>query len=318
MTDIEAQIKERQLASAVLMIRPTRFQNNPLTAESNSFMVEPDASPAAQQALARKEFEALVAALRDVGVDVYVYDDTPEPHTPDSVFPNNWVSLHADGRVVLYPMEAENRRTERRLDIIESLDRDHGFFVRDVVDLSHHEQEGHFLEGTGSMVLDRVNRIAYACLSSRTHLDVLGDFAQRMDYEVIAFDAVDRDGVPIYHTNVLMSVGESIAVVCEEALVDEDQRQAVLDSLRGTGHRILPISYAQLEAFAGNMMELCNAAGEAVVAMSQQAYNSLNQQQKDILQANGHIVASPIDNIELSAGGSVRCMLAEIHLPRSQ
>lgn len=318
MTDIEAQIKERQLASAVLMIRPTRFQNNPLTAESNSFMVEPDASPAAQQALARKEFEALVAALRDVGVDVYVYDDTPEPHTPDSVFPNNWVSLHADGRVVLYPMEAENRRTERRLDIIESLDRDHGFFVRDVVDLSHHEQEGHFLEGTGSMVLDRVNRIAYACLSSRTHLDVLGDFAQRMDYEVIAFDAVDRDGVPIYHTNVLMSVGESIAVVCEEALVDEDQRQAVLDSLRGTGHRILSISYAQLEAFAGNMMELCNAAGEAVVAMSQQAYNSLNQQQKDILQANGHIVASPIDNIELSAGGSVRCMLAEIHLPRSQ
>ncbi len=318
MTDIEAQIKERQLASAVLMIRPTRFQNNPLTAESNSFMVEPDASPAAQQALARKEFEALVAALRDVGVDVYVYDDTPEPHTPDSVFPNNWVSLHADGRVVLYPMEAENRRTERRLDIIESLDRDHGFFVRDVVDLTHHEQEGHFLEGTGSMVLDRVNRIAYACLSSRTHLDVLGDFAQRMDYEVIAFDAVDRDGVPIYHTNVLMSVGESIAVVCEEALVDEDQRQAVLDSLRGTGHRILSISYAQLEAFAGNMMELCNAAGEAVVAMSQQAYNSLNQQQKDILQANGHIVASPIDNIELSAGGSVRCMLAEIHLPRSQ
>ena len=318
MTDIEAQIKERQLASAVLMIRPTRFQNNPLTAESNSFMVEPDASPAAQQALARKEFEALVAALRDVGVDVYVYDDTPEPHTPDSVFPNNWVSLHADGRVVLYPMEAENRRTERRLDIIESLDRDHGFFVRDVVDLTHHEQEGHFLEGTGSMVLDRVNRIAYACLSSRTHLDVLGDFAQRMDYEVIAFDAVDRDGVPIYHTNVLMSVGESIAVVCEEALVDEDQRQAVLDSLRGTGHRILSISYAQLEAFAGNMMELCNAAGEAVVAMSQQAYNSLNQQQKDILQANGHIVASPIDNIELSAGGSVRCMLAEIHLPRSR
>ncbi len=318
MTDIEAQIKEQQLASAVLMIRPTRFQNNPLTAESNSFMVEPDASPAAQQALARKEFEALVAALRDVGVDVYVYDDTPEPHTPDSVFPNNWVSLHADGRVVLYPMEAENRRTERRLDIIESLDRDHGFFVRDVVDLSHHEQEGHFLEGTGSMVLDRVNRIAYACLSSRTHLDVLGDFAQRMDYEVIAFDAVDRDGVPIYHTNVLMSVGESIAVVCEEALVDEDQRQAVLDSLRGTGHRILSISYAQLEAFAGNMMELCNAAGEAVVAMSQQAYNSLNQKQKDILQANGHIVASPIDNIELSAGGSVRCMLAEIHLPRSQ
>ena len=318
MTDIEAQIKERQLASAVLMIRPTRFQRNPLTAESNRFMVEPDASPAAQQSLARTEFEALAAALREAGIDVYIYDDTPEPHTPDSVFPNNWVSLHADGRVVLYPMEAENRRTERRLDIIESLDRDHGFFVRDVVDLSHHEQQGHFLEGTGSMVLDRVNRIAYACLSSRTHLDVLGDFAQRMDYEVIAFDAVDRGGVPIYHTNVLMSVGESIAIVCEEALVHQDQRQAVLDSLRSTGHTILPISYAQLEAFAGNMMELCNAAGEAVVAMSQQAYNSLNQQQKDILRANGHIVASPIDNIELSAGGSVRCMLAEIHLPRSQ
>lgn len=298
------------------MIRPTRFESNPLTAVSNAFQEEPDASPLEQQQLALREFDALVAELQQAGIRTCVYSDTREPHTPDSVFPNNWVTLHADGRVVLYPMEAENRRTERRLDVIESLERDHGFQIREIVDLSHHEQAGRFLEGTGSLVLDRIHHIAFACLSSRTHLDVLGDFSQRLGYDVIAFEAVDRDGVPVYHTNVMMNVGEALAVVCTVSIADEQQRTAVVDGLRSTGREILDIDHDQLESFAGNMLELRNDSGERVVAMSRQAYDSLRRDQVRLLEGNGRVVASAIDNIELSAGGSVRCMLAEIHLPR--
>ncbi len=308
---------ESQLASSVLMIRPTRFQSNPQTADSNAFQTEPDASPAEQQRAALPEFEGLVSALRGAGVDVVVFDDTPEPHTPDSVFPNNWVSFHADGTVVIYPMEAENRRGERRMDIIDRLGTELGFQVREVVDLSHHEANGHFLEGTGSMVLDRVNRIAYACLSSRTHLDVLGDFAQRMDYDVVAFEAVDRDGVPIYHTNVLMNVGERLAVICDGAISRDEQRKAVLERLEATGHEIISLSFDQLLAFAGNMLELRAADGVPVIAMSRRAWNSLSEEQRAVCEANGRIVTAAIDDIEDSAGGSVRCMLAEIHLPKS-
>ena len=308
---------ESQLASSVLMIRPTRFQSNPQTADSNAFQTEPDASPAEQQRAALPEFEGLISALRGAGVDVVVFDDTPEPHTPDSVFPNNWVSFHADGTVVIYPMEAENRRGERRLDIIDRLGTELGFQVREVVDLSHHEANGHFLEGTGSMVLDRVNRVAYACLSSRTHLDVLGDFAQRMDYDVVAFEAVDRDGVPIYHTNVLMNVGERLAVICDGAISRDEQRKAVLERLEATGHEIISLSFDQLLAFAGNMLELRAADGVPVIAMSRRAWNSLSEEQRAVCEANGRIVTAAIDDIEDSAGGSVRCMLAEIHLPKS-
>ena len=298
------------------MIRPKRFQSNPQTAESNAFQTEPDASPGEQQEAALAEFESLVSALRDAAIDVHVFDDTSEPHTPDSVFPNNWVSFHADGTVVLYPMEAENRRGERRPDIVERLDAEFGFEVRQVVDLSSHEADGQFLEGTGSMVLDRVNRIAYACLSSRTHLDVLGDFAQRMDYEVVAFDAVDRDGVPIYHTNVLMNVGEKLAVICADAIPREDQRKAVLERLESTAHEIVLLDFGQLEAFAGNMLELRATDGVRVLAMSRRALDSLDREQRARLEVNGRVVAVSIDDIEDSAGGSVRCMLAEIHLPR--
>lgn len=298
------------------MIRPTRFQSNPQTADSNAFQARPDASPDEQQRAALAEFEGLVSALRGAGIDVLVFDDTSEPHTPDSVFPNNWVSFHGDGTVVLYPMEAENRRGERRLDIIECLDAELGFQVREVVDLSPHEADGLFLEGTGSMVLDRANRIAYACLSSRTHLDVLGDFAQRMDYEVVAFDAVDRDGVPIYHTNVLMNVGETLAVVCADAIPRDEQRAAVLERLEATGHEVVLIDFDQLEAFAGNMLELRAADGVPVIAMSQRAWDSLDAKQKTSIEGNGRIAVAAIDDIEDSSGGSVRCMLAEVHLPR--
>ena len=306
---------ESQLATRVLMIRPARFESNPLTAESNRFQGRSDLAPDQQQTAALAEFEGLVRALQEAGIDVIVIDDTPEPQTPDSIFPNNWISMHADGRIVLYPMEAENRRTERRADVIEHLSEDLGLQVKEVVDLTAHEDAGHYLEGTGSMVLDRVNRIAYACLSSRTHLDPLGDFAQRMDYQVVAFEAVDRGGVPIYHTNVLMNVGEKVAVICDEAITNSEQRAAVLGQLRDSGHDVISLSYAQLEAFAGNMLELRNRSGERVVAMSTQAFESLNDRQLEKLRANGRIVTAPIQTIELSAGGSVRCMLAEVHLP---
>jgi len=308
---------ESQLASTVLMIRPVRFESNPLTAASNRFQGKALASARDQQEAALREFDGLAAALRDQGINVIVVEDTPEPHTPDSIFPNNWVSFHADGRVVLYPMEAENRRTERRMDVVDSLDADYGYTVSEVVDLSHHEQAGHYLEGTGSMVLDRVNHIAYACTSSRTQLDVLGDFAQRLGYDVVAFDAVDKDGSEIYHTNVLMSIGETLALICDEAIPREEQRAAVLQRLRDTGHELISLSYAQLYAFAGNMLELRTSDGERLVAMSQQAFDSLTDEQQSLLHNNGKVLSVAIDNIEASAGGSVRCMLAEIHLPRS-
>ena len=309
---------ESQIASSVLMIRPARFESNPLTADSNRFQGKTSATPEKQHAAALREFDGLVRKLREQGVEVIVVDDTAEPHTPDSIFPNNWVSFHADGRVVLYPMEASNRRTERRLDIVESLGSEHDFHVSEIIDLSHHESNGQYLEGTGSMVLDRVNRIAYACLSTRTQLDVLGDFAQRMDYDVVAFDAVDREGVPIYHTNVLMNIGETVAVICSEAIARDDQREAVLERLRDTGHEIVTLNYDQLDAFAGNMLELRSTAGTRLIAMSQQALESLAESQLAVLQANGGILSTPIDTIEGSAGGSVRCMLAEIHLPHRQ
>ena len=306
---------ESQLASTVLMIRPTRFESNPLTAASNRFQGRSDATPEEQQQAALREFDALADALREADITVVAVDDTPEPHTPDSIFPNNWVSFHADGRVVLYPMEATNRRTERRTDIIDLLTDDFGFQVAEILNMTEHENSGHFLEGTGSMVLDRVNKIAYACLSSRTQLDPLGDFAQRMGYEVVAFDAVDREGIPIYHTNVLMNVGESVAVICDAAITRDDQRHAVLARLEESGHSVMSLNYEQLDAFAGNMLELRNKKGARVIAMSDRAWNSLHKDQRASLRANGEVVTSNINNIEDSAGGSVRCMLAEIHLP---
>lgn len=307
--------KESQLAPAVLMIRPARFESNPETADSNRFQGRSGVSPEEQHAAAIREFEELAVVLEACGIRVLRFDDTLEPHTPDAIFPNNWVSFHADGTVILYPMEAPSRRQERRLDIIESLVSDYGYLVRQVIDLSHHEQAGHFLEGTGSMVLDRPNRTAYACLSTRTHLDPLGEFAQRMDYDIVAFDATDNAGTPIYHTNVLMNIGEEIAVICDEAISKADQRKSVLDQLVQTGREIVSINYEQLESFAGNMLELKSESHGRIVAMSGSARQSLNRMQREILEANATIVSAPIDIIEQSAGGSVRCMLAEVHLP---
>jgi hypothetical protein len=306
---------ESQLTSTVLMIRPVRFESNPHTAASNRFQGKSQLDAQEQQDAALKEFDSLAAMLGEAGIDVVVVDDTSEPHTPDSIFPNNWVSFHANGKVVLYPMEAENRRVERRVDIIDRLSSEFGFQVAEVIDLTPHEAGGQFLEGTGSMVLDRINRVAYACQSSRTQLEPLGEFAQLMDYEVVTFDAVDSDGAAIYHTNVMMNIGEELAVICDEAIAREDQRAAVMQSLQESGREVLSLTSNQMEAFAGNMLELRTSSGKRMIAMSQQAMDSLTDMQRDRLQHNGTILTASIDTIEAAAGGSVRCMLAEVHLP---
>ncbi|HKU17143.1 MAG TPA: arginine deiminase-related protein [Steroidobacteraceae bacterium] len=307
---------ELQSTADILMIRPVRFGSNPETLESNRFQTAQSELAAGAQLAAAAEFDGLAAALRAAGVNVHVFEDTPEPHTPDSLFPNNWVSFHADGSVVLYPMLAPNRRAERRNDLLEALSARHGFRIRRVLDLTPHEGAGKFLEGTGSLVLDRVHRIAYACVSPRTDLDVLGDFAQQLDYEVVAFEAVDAGGAPIYHTNVLMCIGTRFAAVCS-ACIREDERAAVLDALRTTGHTLVDLSMEQLGAFAGNMLELRSARSGHVVAMSSRALDSLSPQQRGLIEQHaGPIVAAPIPTIETLGGGSVRCMLAEIHLQR--
>lgn len=308
---------DRQTAADVMMIRPVAFAGNPQTQPSNSFQqCDAGAIDAANQAAALREFEGLAAALAQAGVAVHAFDDTIEPHTPDSIFPNNWVSFHADGSVVLYPMLAENRRLERRLDLLEALSAKHGFHATRVIDLTRHEQAGRYLEGTGSLVLDRIHRVAYACVSPRTDLDVLGDFAQQLDYDIVAFEAHDAGGAAIYHTNVLMSVGERFAAVCADA-IREDERAAVLDQLRGTGRAVVELTLEQMAAFAGNMLELGSSLTGAVLAMSERARDALTTAQRETLQSSaGPIIAAPIPTIEKLGGGSVRCMLAEVHLPR--
>ena len=308
---------EKQLARAVLMIRPVAFRSNPQTADSNQFQRDPGVvDPLLEQRAAAVQFQGLVDTLRAAGIGVVVEPDLPTPETPDSIFPNNWVSFHADGTVVIYPMMAPNRRAEVRPDIIERLDRERGYRVDRVVDMTGHTVAGQYLEGTGSLVLDRRNRIAYAALSPRTTRAALTDFGQRMDYEIIAFEALDRDGQEIYHTNVMMSLGEGFAVICYETIPDRSQRQAVLLRLEETGHEIISIDRDQMRSFLGNCLQLEAADGSRVIAMSRQAEDALTPAQTTRLRRHGRIVSSPIHDIERSAGGSVRCMLAEIHLPR--
>ncbi|MCI0433792.1 MAG: arginine deiminase-related protein [Gemmatimonadetes bacterium] len=299
------------------MIRPARFGSNPATAASNRFQFQDTGVPPHEaQSRALAEFEGVAAALAGAGVEVCVVDDTPEPAKPDAVFPNNWVSFHADGTVVLYPMLAESRRQERREEILSRLVREHGFRITRTIDLSWHERDERYLEGTGSLVLDRPNRLAFACLSPRTHLDALGDFAQQLDYEVVSFDAVDACGVPIYHTNVLLCLGESFAVLCGATIRDESRRAALLRIIAGSGHDTLDITLEQMTAFAGNMLELRSRGGEPIVVLSARALDALTREQRSRLEHHGRLLVVSIPTIERYGGGSVRCMLAEVHLPR--
>ncbi|WP_437883806.1 citrulline utilization hydrolase CtlX [Pseudomonas sp. LRF_L74] len=303
-----------QTTSSVLMVRPANFSFNPDTADNNPF--QHDDLPAAQvQRQALEEFDGYVAALREHGIEVLVVQDTPEPHTPDSIFPNNGFSTHADGTLVLYPMQGENRRLERGKPIFQALD---GFQISKRIDLSAHEQQSRFLEGTGSLVLDREARIAYACRSIRTHDALLDEFAKRLGYRVQAFDAVDRQGVPIYHSNVMMSVGSRLALVCLVSLPDDAQRERLRNGLEASGKQVMALSWDQLEQFAGNMLELHDASGQPLLVMSRSAWRSLDDAQRTLIEAHARPLVVNIDTIERVGGGSARCMLAEIHLPRRE
>jgi hypothetical protein len=319
MPQSEKPAREPQSAAAVLMVRPARFGFNPQTAATNAFQSDAPAQPGSgrqgdAQELAEREFDRLAMSLSRAGIAVLVAEDTPSPAKPDAIFPNNWVSFHRDGTVVLYPMLAPNRRLERREEVVRQVTRQGGYRAARTVDLSHREAQGQFLEGTGSMVLDRANRLAYAALSPRTHLDVLGEFAQQLGYELVTFEALDAAAQPIYHTNVLMAIGAEFAVLCAETLPAE-QRSAVTERLRGTGHEVVPISRSQMQHFAGNLLELSTAAGR-VIALSAAAWRSFEPAQRRILERHGRIVAVDIPVIERLGGGGVRCMLAEIHLPK--
>ncbi len=308
--------QEPQSARTVLMVRPACFGFNPQTAASNAFQhTSAPGGGADMQRLVLLEFDALAEALQHAGVEVLIAFDTPLPEKPDAIFPNNWVSFHFDGTVALYPMLAPNRRVERRQDILEQVVRAGHFHVARTIDLTHREEEGKFLEGTGSVVLDRAHRVAYASLSPRTDLDVLGEFAQLLDYELVTFDAQDSAGRPVYHTNVVMAIGTRFAVICGEAIADVRRRGAVLDRLRAGGREPIEISMAQMIDFAGNCLEL-KPRGGPLIALSTTAWQSLDRAQRRALELNGLVILAAIPTIERVGGGGVRCMLAELHLPQ--
>ena len=304
-----------QTTSHLLMIRPVNFIFNAETAVNNAF--QSAASDVRTQEKALAEFEGLVQLLRDNGIDVTVINDTPEPYTPDSIFPNNWVSFHQEGVVCLYPMYAVNRRLERKRGVLEELEKKFAFL--DFRDFSGYEKEGLFLEGTGSMVLDRENKIAYACLSPRTDPTVLTDFCERMGYRPVVFSSVDATGAPIYHTNVMMCVADRYVVVCLDSLPVAAEREGLSATIQGSGKEIIEITLDQMNHFAGNMLQVHNAQGEKLLVMSSQAYESLTAAQVEKLGSYNRILHSPLTTIETNGGGSARCMLAEVHLaPSSQ
>lgn len=300
-----------QITNHLLMIRPVDFKFNEQTAGNNKFQVASTESDVQSQAL--KEFDGFVEILRKNDVDVTVVDDTLQPETPDSIFPNNWVSFHEDGSIYLYPMFSENRRLERRKEILEGLKEK--FEVNHVSDLSFYEMQYAFLEGTGSMVLDRVNKIAYACLSVRTDEEVLNNFCMLTGYEPVSFQAVDGTNFPIYHTNVMMCIGDRFAVICLDSIPDQEEKLAVTMSLSSSGKEVIEITLDQMNHFAGNMLQVANQSAESLLVMSEQAYLSLTKDQISSLEKYARIVHAPIYTIEKNGGGSARCMLAEIHLP---
>lgn len=298
------------------MIRPVRFGYNPETAVNNAFQQAPNEDAEVIQQKALEEFDGFVDLLRKNGVDITVVQDTATPHTPDSIFPNNWVSFHADGSIYLYPMFALNRRQERKASVLEAIGKK--FVVKTKHDLTGYENESGYLEGTGSMVLDRENKIAYACLSERTHPEVLESFCEISGYRPVAFYALDQEGKPIYHTNVMMCVADKYVVICFDALPDPTEKELVRSVILASGKEIIEIDLDQMNHFAGNMLQIANQDGEKLLVMSSQAFHSLHPAQVEKLSSYNRILHAPLDNIEANGGGSARCMMAEIHNPTLQ
>ena len=305
---------EYQRTDTIIMIEPVAFGFNAGTAVNNYFQQPNDQPEAVIQKLALEEFSAMVKLLQQKGMHVIVVKDTPEPHTPDSIFPNNVVSFEDEGRVILYPMFAENRRLERQKNFLHKLS-GHGITITKVVDITYHESNQRFLEGTGSMVLDRENKIAYAALSERTNKTLFELFCVEYGYQPICFSAFQSVGnhrLPVYHTNVMLCVADKFVVVCMESLDHKQERDLLITSFRKTGKEIIEISEKQMHSFAGNMLQVRNSANQLFLVMSKSAYDALDDKQINQLKSYNELIVVPVPTIEKYGGGSVRCMMLEV------
>ena len=308
-----------QTTNSILMIRPVAFRMNEQTAVNNYYQKVIDGLlPATVNAKAQQEFDAFVAKLKSVGVDVIVVEDTLNPDTPDSIFPNNWISFHENGDIALFPMFAENRRLERREDILDILE-EKGFIIENIMDYTSAEEDNFFLEGTGSILLDRANGKAYCALSSRADEELFIEFCEDFDLNPIIFEAfqtVNGERKLIYHTNVMMCIGETYAVICADSIDDKKERKMVIDSLKGDDKEVIYLTEDQVNNFAGNMLEVKGANDRRYLVMSSAAYKSLTKKQIAQLEEHVTILSSNLDTIEACGGGSTRCMMAEIFLPK--
>ena len=304
-----------QITDTILMIRPASFRANEETVATNFFQsTGTKTDPRSIQQAALNEFDHMVELLRQHKINVLVIDDTPTPVKPSAVFPNNWLSTSPEGIISVFPIYAPNRRAEKRDDILKMLAEK--FVVKDLQDWSEFEVEGKFLEGTGSMVMDHENKVIYTCYSPRTDVSMLEKFADANNYRAIIFLAIDKNGQPVYHTNVMMTLGENFAILCEEAIEEEWELIAVRQLLESSGHEVIRITKEQMHSFAGNMLQVKNSEGEKFLLMSQTAFDSLTEEQKEELAARSKLLPAPIPIIEKTEGGSVRCMIAEIFLER--
>lgn len=302
-----------QATNNIMLVRPAKFSFNTQTANSNAFQTKVEDSPEQLNKKASEEFETFASILKSKGINVLIIDDTEFPVKPDAIFPNNWVSFHVDGTVVLYPMNAANRQAERRPDILEKLKEQ--FSINKILDFSYYEKENKFLEGTGSIIFDHDNKIAYACISPRTDKDIFLEVCHQLKYKAICFSSHDEKGMEIYHTNVMMCIAKKYAVICLDSIINKNEREFVTQSLLKTGHKIIDISFSQLKNFAGNMLELKTKDDESILVMSESAYNSLTPVQTDEIKKYSEIVSLNVNTIEKTGGGSARCMIAEIFLP---
>ena len=306
-----------QTTNTVLMVEPIAFGYNAETAENNYFQVEQKETDIQQKALS--EFKNFVEKLQAKGINVITVKDTIDPHTPDSIFPNNWVSFHQDGKVVLYPMFASNRRVERREDIIETI-KNEGFSVSEIDDWSLPEVQGHYLEGTGSMIFDHDHKIAYGSVSLRLDENLFKEFCEKYGFKPVVFHSyqtVENERLPIYHTNVMMCVADQFVVICLDCIDDELEREKVQEVIKSTNKEIIEISEDQLQQFAGNMLQVQNNQGEKFLVMSETAYKSLNSEQVSNIEKYCEIIHADLNTIEVNGGGSARCMLAEVFLPKN-
>lgn len=310
----------QQITNTILMVRPIGFRMNEQTAVNNYYQkIIDNILPETVNIKAQQEFDDYVKKLKNIGVNVIVVNDTDEFDTPDSIFPNNWISFHENGNVGLYPMFAKNRRLERREDILDKLEEE-GFVINQIIDYTNAEDENVFLEGTGSMLLDRINRKAYCALSPRADEDLFIEFCEDFEYTPVVFTSnqtVNGERLAIYHTNVMMCLGETFAVICLDSIDDKNERKNVINHLKENNKEIIDINQNQVNNFAGNMLQVKAANDELYLIMSQAAYNSLTKQQIERLEKHSKILASSLDTIEACGGGSARCMMAEVFLPKS-